>query len=158
MTTAVLALALLSPPALFAQVEGPGGPPRPTAKVVLPARAVAGSTVVGRVEFTIPATLHAYPNPPADPANIPVSLSTAESGFQVSKIEYPAGFPKAVGGSDTPIPIYEGTVKIPFRLRVPTQPGRKPVTLQIRYQLCDDRACYPPSTLRVRHNLTVTRP
>lgn len=157
MTTAVLALALLSPPALFAQVEGPGGPPKPTAKVVLPTRAAAGATLVGRVEFTIPGGLHAYPNPPADPANIPVSVTVGEKEFQISKVEYPAGIPKAVGGSDTPIPVYEGVVKIPFRLRVPTQSGRRPVTIQVRYQLCDERSCFPPSTLRVRHNLTVTR-
>ena len=72
-----------------------------------------------------------------------------EPSPQVAKndITYPKGELKKFAFSDTPLSVYEGTVRfdVALQLEHKTLPGDYEVKGQLAYQACNDHACLPPA-------------
>jgi DsbC/DsbD-like thiol-disulfide interchange protein len=72
-----------------------------------------------------------------------------EPSPQVAKndITYPKGELKRFAFSDTPLSVYEGTVRFDVALQVEHKvlPGDYAVKGQLAYQACNDHACLPPA-------------
>jgi DsbC/DsbD-like thiol-disulfide interchange protein len=72
-----------------------------------------------------------------------------EPSPQVAKndITYPKGELKKFAFSDTPLSVYEGTVRFDVALQVEHKalPGDYEVKGQLAYQACNDHACLPPA-------------
>ncbi len=123
----------------------------------------AGSTVRGLVSLKINKPYHVNANPASEDYLIPTELRFPEAtGFKVEKVVYPKPIEKAFGFSEgKPLKIYEGQVVIQFELTLAEDVslGELPIKASVRYQACDDNACYPPRTVPAEFKIKVdTRP
>jgi len=76
-----------------------------------------------------------------------------------SDITYPKGEPKKFAFSDTPLSVYEGTVRVDvaFELDPKVPPGDYEVKGKFEYQACNDHACLPPTSVPISFPLKVAR-
>ncbi|MBC8066463.1 MAG: hypothetical protein H7Y17_16655 [Chlorobia bacterium] len=134
--------------AIFAASIGSAQAPAPAVTVSAPPKQVAaGSKLTLTVILTFAEGFHGYQNPPAQEYEIPVSVKIDGKEFKVVKIAYPAGVEAKVGGSDKPTKAYEGVVKIPITLIVPTKVGGRNLKVIVGYQQCDESTCFPPGDI-----------
>lgn len=120
-----------------------------------------GSLVKGLLLLEIREPYHVNANPASEEYLIPTELRFEKSSAVASaKIEYPAPVEKAFefsGGK--PLKIYEGQVRIKFQFKL--APSIKQGTLKLpatlRYQACDDKACYPPQRVKLTLTLSIAQ-
>jgi len=107
-----------------------------------------GSTARGSIVLSIPGGLHVNSSRPASEYSIPTTVRLSGTGVRVSGPTYPRGTNRKFQFSENAINVYEGTVRMPFTVRVPA--GFKGETIRVRavvrYQACTDEVCYPPRT------------
>lgn len=124
-------------------VEGtarPGTPARVALKVVLPQG------------------LHTQSNRPRDPNLIPTELTVdAPSGVTVSEIVWPQPTDFQVEGLPEKLAVFEHESVIGVELALASNISAGPLTVpaHLRYQACDARACYAPTTADVQWTVTV---
>ncbi|MFQ3610802.1 MAG: protein-disulfide reductase DsbD domain-containing protein, partial [Fimbriimonadales bacterium] len=110
-----------------------------------------GSTVKGKVFVDIPKPYHVNANPASEDYLIPTELKIeAGKHYTVGKITYPQAKEKAFNFSpNKPLRIYEGRVAVQFELTLAKNApkGNLKVPATLRYQACDDNACYPPQRI-----------
>ena len=109
-----------------------------------------GATVNGVVVLQVDKPYHVNANPASEDYLIPTELKlTAGKGYKVGKVEYPKPIEKSFAFSEgKPLKIYEGRAPIRFQLTLDKDApkGKLTVKATLRYQACDDNACYPPRT------------
>lgn len=115
----------------------------------------AGTLQTGLVTITFAPGLHGYQNPPSEDYMIPVSISG--SSLENFKVKYPVGTPAAVGGETKLVMTYEGTVEFPVIFRVPTKPGKFEPEISVRYQLCNDQACFAPGNVKAKTTFSIEK-
>ncbi len=137
-----------------------GAKPAPTSvkSGVLTATAPAVAVVPGE-SVEIPLTLairggfHIYANDPGQEEMIPTAVTLAKvEGFALDGISYPKGTPRTLeANGPEKVNLYENEVTIKVRLRADAAlaAGRREVTLRVKSQACNDRACLAPSTIDV---------
>lgn len=152
-----LLLVLLLSAAALAQTAGPSVEMAP-----------AGVTPVTRgkpnsveLDFRVKQGFHVNSNRPNSPYLIPTVLKLdAPTDIVIGAVGYPAGrnltFPFA---PDEKLNVYSGDFALdvivhPLRHLAP---GKYNVRGQLRYQACDDRACYPPRNLPVHFEVQVRK-
>lgn len=152
-----LLLVLLLSAAALAQTPGPSVEMAP-----------AGVTPVTRgkpnsveLDFRVKQGFHVNSNRPNSPYLIPTVLKLdAPTDIVIGAVGYPAGrnltFPFA---PDEKLNVYSGDFALdvivhPLRHLAP---GKYNVRGQLRYQACDDRACYPPRNLPVHFEVQVRK-
>jgi thiol:disulfide interchange protein DsbD len=116
-----------------------------------PAR--AGSPVRVALKVTLPEGLHTQSNKPRDKAFIPTTLTTdAPAGVTADEIVWPPSIDLAQAGADKPLAVFEREFLIGVRLSLPASAGAGDLTVpvRLRYQACDAKMCYPPTTADVR--------
>jgi len=105
-----------------------------------------GKAARGTVVLSIPGGLHTNSNRPGNKYQIPTTVRLSAAGARVSGATYPRGVNRKFQFSETVINVYEGTVRFPFTVTVPS--GFKGDTVRVRavvrYQACTDEVCYPP--------------
>lgn len=116
-----------------------------------------GGSVSGSVLISIPKRIHINSNRPSSEFLIPTSVNFSVAGASVSDVVYPPGKEKRFAFSDEPLNVYEGKVRIRFRLSVPaTWRGRTiRVRASVTFQPCTDEVCYPPRTTTIVINARV---
>ncbi|MDM7460096.1 MAG: protein-disulfide reductase DsbD family protein, partial [bacterium] len=123
-------------------------------EVILERTAYArGSTVNGVVVAQVDPPYHVNANPASTELKI-----EAGKGYKVDKIVYPEPKEKAFAFTEgKAIKIYEGRVPIRFRLTLDraAPKGTLSVKATLRYQACDDNACYPPRTVAVNLRIPI---
>ena len=142
------------------------GPPRAEVKPYLQQTAVvAGGSINGALEVTLPAGLHANSNKPREPRLIPLVLSVAPPpGVTVREIVYPPSTDLRQENADQPLSVFERQFVIGVALTVATDitAGDLVVPARLRYQACDEKLCYLPVTMSVAWTVPVvaatTRP
>jgi len=82
----------------------------------------------------------------------------APKGFTVERIWYPPTEVKEMLGQK--LPLYDGTQIFAALVRADksVKLGKSTLALKLRYQACDDKACYPPRTLTVTVPVEVVPP
>ncbi len=121
-------------------------------EIVLERTAYApSSTVKGKLFVDIKKPYHVNANPASEDYLIPTELKL-ETGkhHKVGKVTYPQAKEKAFNFSpNKPLRIYEGRVAIQFELTLAKNApkGDLKVPATLRYQACDDNACYPPQRI-----------
>jgi DsbC/DsbD-like thiol-disulfide interchange protein len=152
MKSAVVLLFALSPSWLFQEPQAE--PAR--VEVKMPVKVGApGSTLKGKMIVTFAPGWHGYQNPPTNDYEIPLKIETKAPGF-VLKVNYPKGEMKEFAGSKTAM--YEGTVELPFVLKLPKKPGAVGIKFDVIYQQCNSSSCLPPESLFVTERLTIKKP
>ena len=123
-----------------------------------------GQHLVLSLDLEIPKGLHAYaPGAPED--YIPVEWKTeANEGYRLGELEFPKPLQLKVGGEKVPVPVFQGkfTLKREFisgnqaKLKAAADSdGKLKIPGSFRYQVCNDRQCYPPQTVAVTWTLRV---
>ncbi|MBS1492413.1 MAG: protein-disulfide reductase DsbD [Bacteroidetes bacterium] len=94
----------------------------------------------------------------SDPTLIPTSISSSSDNFAISKIYYPKDELLKFEFSSTQLRVYQHEIIIGILLK-PKEglaEGNYSVPLQIGYQACDDKVCYPPKTWKDSVQISVS--
>jgi len=113
------------------------------------ARAHGGDTLRVALEVSLPEGLHTQSDKPRDPLLIPTSLTIdAPAGVTVEELVFPPSTDLQQAGQDQPLAVFEREFLIGVQLKIaPAVPvGMLTVPAHLRYQACDAKVCYPPST------------
>ena len=121
-------------------------------------RGQAGSI---QLRFRIGNGFHINSNTPKSEYLIPTTLKlTAPTDIVIGKVSYPAGedssFPFA---PDEKLNVYTGEFPIDVTLRplAHVVPGKYAIHGELKYQACDNAACYPPKKLPVTFDVAVAK-
>ncbi|MGB9104734.1 MAG: protein-disulfide reductase DsbD domain-containing protein, partial [Terriglobales bacterium] len=146
---------LLISPAALAQVETskPGATQRVAFAPVTTVRVAAGKSIKFELPFRVTRGYHINSNKPTSELLVPTVLSVSPpTNILIAKLTYPAGedrsFPFSPGDK---LNVYTGDFAVTGLVRAArtTPPGTYRVKGILKYQACDDRACYPPGQLPV---------
>jgi DsbC/DsbD-like thiol-disulfide interchange protein len=150
-----LAGLLLVPGALLAQEIGRLDAPvaKPKSYVVYAAEqqsVAAGKQAVLELHFRVLDGFHVNSHTPKSELLIPTQVTLQPAtGVKMTTIQYPAGTSYSLAADPTEkLDVYTGpfTVKLP----VVAEAGEHTVEGTLRYQACDQAACYPPKNLPVQ--------
>lgn len=119
-------------------------------------KAAKGGTVSVTVQAHLPAGYHANSNKPTEAYLIPLKLTWTEGPLTMDSIEYPKGSMEKYSFSDKPLSVVTGDFSITTKFKVAPGAAAGPAAQvgSLKYQACNDRACFPPKTVPV--NLTVS--
>jgi hypothetical protein len=109
----------------------------------------AGKPQDVEVRFRVDPGFHINSHTPMDEFLIPTKLTLEGTGVKVVGEDYPAGskFRLPIGEGET-LDVYQGEFRVMLRLVVPK--GATTLSGSLRYQACDNAACFPPRTLAVK--------
>ena len=106
----------------------------------------------------IPSGLHVQSNKPLDKYLVPTKLDIdAPQGVRVGGIIYPRPLMRKLKFSKNQVAVYEGRATIRFNVTVPASFNGNSAELKgrLRFQACNDEACFPPVTREVKMWLNV---
>lgn len=115
---------------------------------------VARATVV----MDIPSGLHVQSSKPLDKFLVATKLDVeTPSGMKVGPISYPRALMRKLKFSKGMVAVYEGKAMIRFNVTVPANysSGSGDIKGKLRFQACNDDACFPPVTREVKMWLNV---
>ena len=129
----------------------------PASPVVL----YAGRSTKALLEFRVGAAYHINSNTPKSELLIPTQLQlTPLPEVAIGKLTYPAGLDATFPFAPTEtLNVYAGKFMITAVLNAAskTAPGNYKVHGSLKFQACDDRACYPPKQLPIDFEVTVKK-
>lgn len=140
-------------------------PPTVPKITVAPIEAVTvkqGKSVPVKMQFRVAPGFHINSNKPKSELLLPTVVNfDVPTNVSMAKVTYPAGeeltFPFS---PDEKLSVYTGdfTVKGLVSTSKETPKGTYRVHGVLRYQACDNRACYPPSNIPLAFDVTVANP
>jgi Disulphide bond corrector protein DsbC len=161
MRTLLAGTLLLLSTAVLAQdelaVKGPlvAALPAPLATVI------QGKASTETLSFRVSNGYHINSNTPKSEFLIPTSLKVdAITDVVIGKITYPEGQDMSFAFSpDEKLNVYTGTFRIDVLVRAlrSVQPGKYAVRGTLKYQACDNSACYPPKNLPVLFDVKIAK-
>ncbi len=125
---------------------------------IAPDKVKKGRTTRATVVMEIPSGLHVQSSKPLDKFLVATKLDVeAPSGMKVGPISYPRALMRNLKFSKGKVAVYEGRALIRFGLTVPANYGGSSgeVKGRLRFQACNDEACFPPVTREVKMWLNV---
>ncbi|MGB0013973.1 MAG: protein-disulfide reductase DsbD domain-containing protein [Candidatus Sulfotelmatobacter sp.] len=156
---AVLVATLLLATGAAAQVPGKA-PTLSIAPVPLTTAQRAQATMVN-LNFRVPPGYHINSNTPKSEFLIPTALKMdLPTDIILGKIEYPAGEDASFPFSpDEKLSVYSGdfTIAVAVHPLHSVVPGKYVMHGVLRYQACDNAACYPPKTVPVSFEVKVVK-
>jgi hypothetical protein len=117
-----------------------------------------GRTVRGSVVMDIPRGLHVQSSRPLDKYLIATKLDLeTPSGMKVGPVSYPRAVMRNLKFSKGAVAVYEGRAVLRFAVTVPPSYGGSSGEIKgkLRFQACNDEACFPPVTREVKMWLNV---
>ena len=139
--------------------------PKPPEMFVAPVERVAvapGTAVNVLLKFRLSEGYHINSNVPRSELLIPTVLTLQAPSPAVSiRITYPKGEDVAFEFEPSEkLNVYAGEFVITARVRAAraAKPGDHAVRGTLKYQACNDRACFPPKSLPVEFQLSVEKP
>ena len=121
----------------------------------------AGGSFNLALDFRIGADFHINSNKPRADYLIPTVLKLNPSEpIAVADLKYPAGEDMTFAFSpNEKLSVYSGDFTINTVLKAPANAaaGTYPVKGELRFQACDRSACYPPRSIPVQFQVTVTK-
>jgi hypothetical protein len=145
----------------FAQEEfGPKGPVVKMAPAPVITAAQAKSTTVP-LSFNVASGYHINSNHPKSEYLIPTALKLdATTDIVIGKTIYPDGKDMSFAFSpDEKLNVYTGNFEVDVLVHPLTsvQPGKYIVRGTLRYQACDNTACYPPKNLPISFDVKIAK-
>lgn len=123
-----------------------------------PDKVKKGRVTRASVVMDIPAGLHVQSNKPLDKFLIATKLDVeTPSGMTVGPVSYPRPLMRKLKFSKGMVSVYEGKAMIRFNVTVPANysGGSGEIKGKLRFQACNDEACFPPVTREVKMWLNV---
>ena len=115
----------------------------------------------GATELKLTATLnegfHANSHTPSDENLIPLKLTWEPGSLTAKDVIYPKPQMEKYTFSETKLSVVTGTFDLmtKFTAAADAQPGQSTLLGKIRYQACNDRACFAPKTVEVKVPVTI---
>jgi DsbC/DsbD-like thiol-disulfide interchange protein len=139
--------------------------PNPTvqwdATVTAPASAKEGGTTTLELSGQIQEGWHVYAL--NQPAGGPTALRvTLDDNAVAEAVGLPAGSPPQKRhdpsfGLDTRFYTHSFTVRLPVQVKQQSSPGKQLIPVSVRFQMCSDRECQPPTTVHLTVPIEVIR-
>jgi len=150
-----LSTASLSP------AQTPGKAPSLTMAAVPPVTAQRTKQTMVDLNFRVPAGYHVNSNTPKSEFLIPTALRMeVPTDIILGRIGYPAGVDMTFPFSpDEKLSVYSGdfTIAVGVHPLHAVLPGKYVMHGVLRYQACDNAACYPPKNLPVSFEVKVVK-
>jgi len=128
---------------------------------IAPVNVTRGQAGEVSLAFRVASGFHINSNTPKSEFLIPTSLRVdAPTDIAITKLTYPAGkdmsFPFA---PDEPLNVYSGDFTVTLKVRPlhTVMPGKYAIHGELKYQACDNAACYPPKKLPVDFQVKVLK-
>jgi len=157
---AFVVMAWLATSVLAQDSLSPRGPFVTMAPVPLTSMTRGKATTID-LQFRVQPGLHINSNKPGSPLLIPTLLHLdPPTDIVIGKVSYPEGTQmNFVFSPDESLSVYTGdfTVSVAVRPLAHVQPGQYPVHGRLKYQACDNAACYPPKQLPVNFDIRVLK-
>jgi hypothetical protein len=101
------------------------------------------------LRFRVEPGFHINSHKPKDELLIPTELKLDSGSFQIANEQYPAGshFRLQVGGGED-LDVYQGEFRVALRIDAPK--GDTTLSGSLRYQACDNAACFPARSLPIK--------
>ncbi|MDE3198187.1 MAG: hypothetical protein KGN84_17700 [Acidobacteriota bacterium] len=117
-------------------------------------KAKKGGETTVTVKASLPAGYHANSNKPTYSYLIPLTLTWKSGPLEMASIAYPEPKTEHYGfqlATDKPLSVVTGEFSIVTKFKVPAgaQTGPASEAGTLRYQACDNKACYPPKNIPV---------
>lgn len=148
LTAILLTLLLQAPP-----VQWSIGAPEPKTKVA------RGGRIVVTLSAEIAEGWHLYSLKKVEGGPIPTSIALAESSSfrQAGAVEAPAPLTTFEETFQMEIESYEGGAdfRVPVEVLKDGQAGARPLLVHVRFQVCDNKQCLPPRTVKLELPLEV---
>ncbi len=154
LTKAALATALLLVPANFFAAAVPQSAPNiPVNGSFATGKIGRGRTVQGTVVMDIPSGYHVNSNRPLERFLIATQLQMeAPKGIRVGPTVYPRPILRSLKFSKNKVSVFEGRTTMRFSVAVPRSftGNSAELKMRLRFQSCNDEACFPPQTREVK--------
>ena len=129
------------------------------AKVTAPASLAPGAKGKVVVEMTMGAGWHVNSHTPSEKFLIPTNVTLAASAGTFSAVRYPKDVERRFEFSETPLRVYEGTVRFEADLALPRDAaGKVAVSGAVSYQACDDKQCFAPAKIPLETSVAISKP
>ena len=124
---------------------------------MLPVVAKRGTQIHVKVPVRLLPGYHINSNKPLDEDLIPLRLTWSPGTLEAGRIDYPPGKMEKYEFSEKPLSVLTGDVEIGTEFKVPASAsvGAQTVMGKLRYQACDNRACYPPRNIDIKLQVDV---
>ena len=123
-----------------------------------PDKVKKGRIARASVVMDIPSGLHVQSSKPLDKFLVATKLDVeTPSGMKVGPISYPRALMRKLKFSKGNVAVYEGRAVVRFNVTVPANysGGSGEIKGKLRFQACNDEACFPPVTREVKMWLNV---
>jgi len=154
----VFLILMLMPVSFYSKPRPQSGNDVQTSGSLTPDKVKKGRVVKGTVVMDIPNGLHVQSSKPLDKFLVATKLDVdAPGGITVGPITYPRPVMKNLKFSKGKVAVYEGRALIRFNVTVPANYGASSGEIKgrLRFQACNDDACFPPITREVKMWLNV---
>lgn len=125
---------------------------------ITPDKVKPGRKAQATVVMEIPNGLHVQSNKPLDKFLVPTKLEiSAPQGMKIGPILYPRPIMRQLKFSKGLVAVYEGRTLLRFSVAIPANNGVSSGEIKgtLRFQACNDEACFPPVTREVKVWLNV---
>ena len=123
-----------------------------------PDKVKKGRVARASVVMEIPSGLHVQSSKPLDKFLVATKLDIeTPSGMKVGPVSYPRALMRKLKFSKGMVAVYEGRAVLRFNVTVPPNysGGSGDIKGKLRFQACNDDACFPPVTREVKMWLNV---
>jgi hypothetical protein len=154
----LLILVLLLPASLYSTPVPQSSNDVKVGGSLAPDKVKKGAIVRGSVVMEIPHGLHVQSSKPLDKFLVATKLDIeTPGGMKVGPITYPRAILRDLKFSKAKLSVYEGKATIRFSVTVPANysGGSGDIKGKLRFQACNDDACFPPVTREVKMWLNV---
>lgn len=117
-----------------------------------PVNVKAGAAFSSPLTASLNEGFHMNSSNPTEKYLIPVSLKWTSTTVETEGVEYPKAQTLKLAFEAKPLSILSGkfTFVTKFKVAQNTPAGPTTVTGKLRYQACNDKACFPPKTVEIK--------
>jgi hypothetical protein len=122
---------------------------------VAPAQTVSGKRggdLSAKISVELRPGFHVNSNTPNESYLIPLKLTWTPGPVQGASVEYPKPHDEKYDFSEKPLSVYTGNFDIVNKFKVPADAPQGPAIVlgKLRYQACNNNACFPPKTVEIK--------
>jgi hypothetical protein len=111
-----------------------------------------GADAQTKIVVSIQSGYHVNSNTPSESYLIPLKLTWTPGALEPGDIVFPKPHMEKYEFSDRPISVFTGDIDLIAKFKVPAGAPAGPGIMvgKLRYQACNNNACFPPKSVEVR--------